>query len=397
MGFASGLPLLLIGGTLKLWLARAQVDISTIGYFTWVGMAYSLKFLWAPLLDRYTLFGIGRRRSWMMAMQIALIAGLFVMGLLDPKESLLVMAGLAVVIGVFSATQDMAIDSYRREICTDLELGLASTMTQYGYRVAMLVAGGVAVGFVNPDTGFTWGHLYFAMAACMCVGLVTTSIAPEPVVHESAIPKTLASAVVGPFKEFLARDGAISVLAFVFLYKFGDALGGALLSPFYVQMGYSNVDIALIAKTVGLTATLFGLFFGGLIIIRLGIYRSLWFFGILQALSTAGFALITYTGPEKWALSFAVVFEDISQGMGSVAFVAFIASVCDRRYTATQYAILSSIAMLGRTFFSGFTGDIQKNLGWANYFYLCGAIGLLGLVMLVKMKKYSEPRPTVAA
>lgn len=392
LGFSSGLPLLMTGGTLKTWLAREQVDISTIGYFGWVGLAYSLKFLWAPFLDRFDLLGMGRRRSWMLATQVLLAVSVFVMGLMNPLESVAQMAALAVLIAFFGATQDIAIDAYRREICRDEELGLGASMGMYGYRIAMLVSGGVGIGLVGSEAvNLTWGGLYALVAACFAVGILTTWFAPEPEAVPGAVPKSLASAFVDPFREYMSRDGAIVVLLFVFLFKLGDALGGAMLSPFYVQMGYSNQDIGLIAKTVGLASSLGGLFIGGLVIMKLGIYRSLWFFGILQALSTAGFALITFVGPEKWALAATVIFEDVSAGMGNAAFVAFIASVCNRRYTATQFAILSSVATLGRTFFSGFSGDMVKSLDWANFFFACGLIALPGLFMLFLMRKYQSP------
>lgn len=389
LGFSSGLPLLLVGGTLKLWLARENVDLSTIGYFSWVGMAYSLKFLWAPLLDRFSLVGDSRRRSWMMLSQIALAAGFFWMGTLSPRTGLMEMATLAVVIAFFSATQDIAIDAYRREICRDEELGLGATVGIYGYRVAMLVSGGVGVGLVGDGSWQVgWGGLYWIMAVCMLFGFVVTLLSPEPELGKNDKPKSLMEATVQPFLEFLKRDGAVYVLLFVFLFKLGDALGGAMLNPFYAQMGFSNEDIGLIAKTVGLSSSLVGLLLGGLIIMRLGIYPSLWIFGVLQALSTAGFALITFTGPQNWALALTVVFEDVSAGMGNAAFVAFIASVCNRRYTATQFAILSSIATLGRNFFSGFSGNMVNALGWANFFYLCAVIAVPGLLMLFMMRKY---------
>ncbi|MBX2987802.1 MAG: MFS transporter [Bdellovibrionaceae bacterium] len=393
LGFSSGLPFLLTGGTLKLWLARENVDLSTIGHFGWVGMSYSLKFLWAPLLDRFNLLGLGRRRSWMMLSQLMLVLGLVFLGFLSPQQNLSLIAFVCIGVAFFSATQDIAIDAYRRELLEDSELGLGTTMGMYGYRIAMLVSGGIGVSLVGVEGwNLTWGQLYWLMAALMGLGFLTALLAPEPDVNPDHQPKTLMAAVVGPFQEFLRRDGALVVLLFVFLFKLGDALGGAMLNPFYVQMGYSNVDIGFIAKTVGLSSSLLGLLLGGIIIIKLGIYRSLWIFGVLQALSTAGFALITFTGPEKWALACTVVFEDISAGMGNAAFVAFIASICNRRYTATQFAILSSIATLGRNFFSGFSGDMVKVLDWANFFFVCGLIALPGLLMLFLMRRYqSEP------
>lgn len=388
LGFSSGLPLLLTGGTLKTWLAREQVDISTIGYFSWVGMAYSLKFLWSPLLDRFTLFKTGRRRSWMLVTQALLMVSIFFLGTLNPSQSLSLMALISILVAFFSATQDIAIDAYRREILSNEELGLGSSLGIYGYRVALLLSGGAGIGLVGSSFWpITWGQLYYIMAACMIVGVVTTLFAPEPQV-DTPPPKTLMEAIIEPFAEFLKRPGAWFILLFVFMFKLGDALSGAMLNPFYVDIGFSNTDIGLIAKTFGLMSSLVGLFFGGLVIYYMGIYRSLWFFGVLQGLSTAAFALLTHTGPKTWALATVVVFEDISSGMGSAAFVAFLGALSNKKYTATQYAILSSIATLGRNFFSGFTGNMVKSLGWGSFFYTCAIIAIPGLLMLVGMKKY---------
>ncbi len=388
LGFSSGLPLLLTGGTLKTWLAREHVDISTIGYFSWVGMAYSLKFLWSPLLDRFTLFKMGRRRSWMIASQILLMASIFFLGTLNPLDNLSTLALVAVLIAFFSATQDIAIDAYRRELLSNEELGLGSSLNIYGYRIALLISGGAGIGLVGSEFWpITWGQLYYLMAACMLVGVITTFFAPEPKV-DGPPPNTLMSAIIDPFAEFLKRPGAWFILTFVFMFKLGDALSGALLNPFYVEMGFSNADIGLIAKTFGLASSLVGLFLGGMVIYYIGIYRSLWIFGILQGLSTAAFALLTHTGAQAWALATVVVFEDVSSGMGSAAFVAFLGALSNKKYTATQYAIFSSVATLGRNFFSGFSGTMVKSLGWGPFFYVCALIAIPGLLMLVGMKKY---------
>lgn len=389
LGFSSGLPLLLTGSTLKLWLARAQVDISTIGYFGWVGMSYSLKFLWSPLLDRFTLFKAGRRRSWMLATQVGLMALIFFLGTLDPHSQLPMMAAVAVLIAFFSATQDIAIDAYRRELLSDEELGLGSSINIYGYRVAMLVSGGLGIGLVGSSIlPLDWHHLYYIMAGCMGVGILTTLFCPEPAI-DGAPPRTLMEAVIEPFADFLRRKDAWFILFFVLMFKLGDALGGAMLNPYYAQIGFSNADIGLIAKTFGLASSLVGFFLGGIAIYYIGIYRCLWIFGILQAVSTASFAMLMHTGAQAWALAFVVVFEDIATSMASAAFVAFLAAICNRRYTATQYAVLSSIATLGRNFFAGFSGDMVKHMGWDYFFYACALIAIPGLILLVWMNKYN--------
>lgn len=383
LGFSSGLPFLLTSGTLKIWLTRENVDISTIGYFSWVGLSYSLKFLWAPFLDRYSFFGLGRRRSWMFLSQVCLMVGIAVLGTLDPQVSLKTMALISILIAFFSATQDIAIDSFRREYLSELEIGMGSSVTQYGGRFAMLLSGGLGVGLVGSGTlNLTWHELYYILAACMAIGLFVTFIAPEPEVNPEDQPHSMRAAVFEPLKEFLSRDKALVILLFVMLFKFGDAMSGAMLTPYYVQMGYTNEDIGLIAKSFGLASALVGLFIGGVVIYSIGVLRSLWIFGVLQALSTAAFAMITWTGPEKWALAVTVFFEDISSGMGSAAFVTYLATTTNKKYTATQYAILSSIATLGRNFFSGFSGDLVKVLGWAPFFITCGLLAIPGMIML---------------
>lgn len=392
MGFSSGLPFLLTGGTLKIWLARENVDISTIGYFSWVGLAYSLKFLWAPLVDRYNLLGIGRRRSWMLVTQVLLMLSIAYLGSLNPKESLGLLAGICVLVAFFGATQDVAIDAFRREYLNDAELALGSGVTQYGFRIAMLLSGGLGVSLVGSDfINLTWNELYYVLAACMVIGISLTLLAPEP---EVTLDKnsSLRAAVIEPFKELFSRDKALIILFFIFLFKLGDAMAGAMLSPYYVQMGFSNEDIGLIAKTFGLTAALIGLFIGGAVVYSLGVFRSLWVFGIMQALSTGLFALIAFTGPEKWALAVTVLFEDISAGMGSAAFITYLATVTNKKYSGTQYAILSSIATLGRNFLSGFSGDMAKYLGWVPFFYTCAAIAIPGMMMLYVVNKQENQK-----
>ncbi|MBY0451631.1 MAG: MFS transporter, partial [Bdellovibrionaceae bacterium] len=316
LGFSSGLPFLLTSGTLKIWLARENVDISTIGYFSWIGLSYSLKFLWAPFLDRFSFFGLGRRRSWMFLSQICIMIGIAVLGSFEPKASLQNMVIASILIAFFSATQDIAIDSFRREYLSEIEIGMGSSITQYGGRFAMLVSGGLGVGLVGSGAlNLTWHELYYILAACMGIGMIVTFIAPEPHVNAAEQPRTMRDAVLEPLKEFLTRDKAVIILLFVMLFKFGDAMSGAMLTPYYVQMGYTNEDIGLIAKSFGLASALVGLFIGGVVIYSIGVLRSLWIFGVLQALSTAGFAIITWTGPEKWALAVTVFFEDISSGM----------------------------------------------------------------------------------
>lgn len=391
LGFSGGLPLLLTGGTLKTWLAQVNVDIKSISYFSWVGMASSVKFLWAPILDRYSLGKLGRRRSWLLFTQISLGILIAYLGFFDPTISLVGMAILCVVIAFLSATQDIAIDAVRREVFKDEELGLASSMYTYGYRVAMLVSGGLGLYLVSPDTyAWSWKQLYIAMGILMILGVIATLLLKEPKIAESSLPKTLGEAVIHPFRDLLGREGVWLMILFLIFFKLGDAMSGSILNPFYIQMNYTTADIGVIAKTYGFISSLLGLFLGGLAVFRLGLFRSLWIFGILQALSTASFALIPMLGATKALLTFAVIFEDISSGMGTAAFVTFIGAACDKRYTGTQYAILSSLTTLGRTFFSGWVGHMQVWLGWSMFFVACALIAIPGMVLLWFMIKSNK-------
>ena len=387
MGFSSGFPFLLVGGTLKLWLSRENIDIKTIGFFSLVSLSYSLKFFWAPFVDRYRLMLFGRRRSWILFTQILIAIALFQMSLLNPQTNLTFMAVVATIIAFLSATQDIAIDAYRREILEDEEMGLGSTLTQYGYKIAMLISGGVGVGLVDPKSfDLSWNQFYLLMAGIMALMTLATYWAPEPKDDENA-PKTLKSAIIDPFKDFFTRDRAVFILCFVILFKLGDAIGASMLNPFYVKMGYSNLDIALIAKSVGLVASLTGLLIGGLLMFKLGIVRSLWIFGVLQAAATAGFSLIVFTGPEKWALAVTVILEDICTGMGSAAFIAYLSTITNKRFTGTQFALLSALATSGRNVFSAVAGVMVENLGWAHFFWVSGLLGIPGLIMLYFIQK----------
>ncbi len=372
MGFSSGLPFIFIGNTLKTWMARENIAIATITLFGFTSIFYSLKFLWAPLLDRYGLTRLGRRRSWMLLAQSGIMILLGVLSTLNPQSSLYLMAVICLMIGFLSATQDIAVDAYRREFLLDVELGIASSVVQYGFRSAMLVGGGLGIWMVSPTTlNLTWQQLYSLGSLLMLIGIFTTLFVSEPDSSKTMQIQTLKDAVFRPLQEFFRRDGAIYILVFIFFYKLGDAMAGATLSPFYVMMGYSNEAIGLIAKTYGMISALVGLFLGGIGIFHLGIYRSLWVFGILQALSTLAFIIIPFTGPQIWSLALVVISEDLTSGMASAAFLAFISLACNRRYTATQFALFSSLATIGRNVFSNFSGSLVEKMTWVPFFIFC--------------------------
>lgn len=393
LGFSSGFPLLLTGSTFKLWLAQEKIDIKTIGLMSLVGITYSFKFLWAPLLDRYYLPFIGRRKTWIASCQLLLALGLYNVSALSPQTDIVLMAAWCILIAFASATQDVAIDAYRRELLADDEIGLGSSMSVYGYRVAMWIAGGVLVSFVAdsaiPDESYkiTWAGFYMISAFIFTALTGITFFFKEP--HKALAPKSLYSAVVEPFKDFFSKENALLILVFIFLFKLGDQISGSLLTPFYKDMGYANSEIGWITKTCGLFSTLAGLFIGGIALMKYEVKKCLFAFGILQALSTATFALITFTGPELWSLAVSVVFEDLSSGMGTAAFIAYMSTLTNSKYTATQFSLLSGLATIGRTLFSGYAGYLQEYMGWANFFYLGALLALPGLFLLWRMNNQS--------
>lgn len=383
LGFSSGLPIMLVYSSLKVWFRREEIDLSTIGYISWVTIPYSLNFLWAPLLDRFIPLPIGRRRSWILIAQIGIILSLIGIYFSDPKLNLQMIILLGIVLSFFSATQDIGIDAYRREILSDDELGVGAAIGVYGYRIAMLIASGFGLWVVDASTlNLSFNQSFLMMASFMLIGVLTTIfIVKEPETEFKPHGK-FKETVVEPFVEFLSRHRAVFILLFILLYKIGDAIAGSMLGPFYVDVGYSNRTIAEVTKGFGFFSSMAGLFLGGSLIYRLGIYPSLWIFGILQAVSTLSFSLLTITGPNWWALVGVIGFEDISSGMGTAALVAYMGLLANKRFTATQYAMLSSLASFGRTVVSGWSGKMIESLGYAEFFIVCALIAVPGLLVL---------------
>lgn len=392
MGFSSGLPLLLIGGTLKAWLRTEGLDLTTIGLFALAGFPYTVKFLWSPLIDRFTLLSMGRRRGWLLVSQIALMIAIGSIALSDPASSLARVAMLAVLVGFFSASQDITVDAYRREILSDEELGLGSSLAINGYRFAIYVSNAGALILAGT---FSWEMTYLIMAALMLVGILTTLLAPEPVTGIMP-PKTLREAVIGPFLEFFARKGALTILAFILLYKIGDSMANEMLNPFYIDMGFSLVEIGAIAKTLALAGTFGGAALGGILMLKLGISRSLWVFGALQALSTACFFFLAQVGKSIPLLATVIGFETLTGGMGTAAYVAYMASITDKRFTATQYALLTSIMGIPRVFAGAVTGILAEYLGWGGFFLFCTLAAIPGLAVLHTISPWSVPETNVS-
>lgn len=391
MGFASGLPLLLTGSVLQAWLKDSGVDLASIGLFALVGLPYTLKFLWSPLFDRYALPGLGRRRGWLALMQICLALALFALSLVHPQPGSLVAISIAaLLVAFFSASQDIVIDAYRRESLGDIELGLGSAMYVNGYRVGMLLAGG---GGLMLADWLSFAQMYRVLAAIMALGIVITLIAREPPLPEGR-PRTLAEAVILPFRDYFTREGAWLALAFILLYKLGDTLASAMTTPFYLDLGYSLTEIGAVVKLFGFWATLAGAMVGGMWILRIGLGSALWWFGLGQMVSTFGFVLLAGTEPTLHALAAVVALENFTAGLGTAAFVGFMGALTDRRFTATQYALLSSLMGVPRVLASAPTGWLAQALGWPSFFLMCVLIAVPGLVLLRYMRQLVPGRET---
>ena len=396
MGFSSGLPFLLLKDLLKAWLTDVGADLTVIGFTTLVALPYNLKFVWAPLMDRVSLPFLGRRRGWLILIQLALAATIaaiaFALTQYTPdefaraaKDNLVLVPWLvvyaAVAVAFCASSQDIVIDAYRREDLPDNELGLGSSLAVNGFRVGMLLAG--SGGLIMADYFGSYSTTYLIMACCMGVGVVTTLLTPEPQVERDA-PRGLREAVLAPFLEYFARPGAIVMLAFIFFYKVGDSMAASLLMPFYLDLGFSKTQIGVIGKLWGFWATIGGGALGGVMLVWLGIARGLWIFGFLQMISTAGFAWLAYVGQSLTALTAVIAFENLASGMGTAAFVAFMAAQTNKRFTATQYALLTSFMAVPRDVASAPAGYLAKLMGWEIFFIFCTLLAIPGMLLLFK-------------
>jgi PAT family beta-lactamase induction signal transducer AmpG len=382
MGFASGLPLPLVTGTLDAWMASEKVSLTTIGFFSLVGLPYTVKFLWSPLLDRFSLPFLGRRTGWMLLTQLALIVGIAFMGTLDPHAHLWHLAALALVVAFFSASQDIVIDAYRAEVLRQEEMGAGAAVAVLGGRLALLFGGAVAL--VLSDR-LPWSQVYWIMAGAMSVGIVATLLAP-PASDRTVAPKSLKDAVVQPFLSFFHRPGAWAMLAFIVFFKLGDAVAGKMTTPFLIQIGFSKTDIGTVNKGFGMIVTIVGALFGGGLIAKLGIWRALWIFGILQALSNFVFVALAEVGPSYWLMVACIGVENVCGGMGTAAFVAFLMSLCDREFSATQYALLSSVMAITRTLVGPLAGYLPEKLGWSPFFVITAILAVPGLALLTRFR-----------
>ncbi|HSW62746.1 MAG TPA: MFS transporter [Dissulfurispiraceae bacterium] len=386
-GFSSGLPLALSYGTLQSWMAVDGVNMKTIGAFALVGLPYTLKFLWSPLMDRFVPPFLDRRRGWILLTQLMLIAGIAGMALLSPSEMPVAAAALALFIAFSSSSQDIVVDAYRTDVLHEKERGFGAAVFVMGYRIAMIVSGALALIMADQ---IGWRATYLAMAAIMSVGILASIFGPSP--DKTIVPpRTMSEAVWGPLKDFFSRDGAVRFLLLIVLYKLCDAYAGALLSPFLIRgVGFSLTEVGTMNKLFGFASLIIGGLFGGMLMVTLGLFRSLMIFGVLQAVSILSFAALAWVGKSYPMMIFAVAFENMTGGMGTAAFVALLMALCNQRFSATQYALLSSIAALGRTFIAPTSGFLVEAVGWTGYFIFATLTALPALGILWWLKKDIE-------
>ena len=388
-GLASGMPLYVLLQLVPAWLRDQGVSLAEIGLFALVGIPYVWKFLWAPLMDRWIPPLLGRRRGWMFLCQLALIASIGVLGAFNPQQSTWVIAWLAFGVAFFSASQDVALDAFRREILPDRELGLGNAIHVQAYRISSLIPGSLSL--ILADI-LPWSTVFWITAAFMLVALCMSLLVDEP---DSELPTGtgLREAVVAPFSEYLQRRGwagVCLVISFMVLYKIGDNMATALATPFYIDMGFSMTEIGVVAKNAALWPAIVGGLLGGVAMLRLGINRSLWVFGVVQLLSILGFAVLAGSGPLLWLLAVVIAFEYLGVGMGTAAFTAFIARETSRMYAATQFALFTAIAALPRTFANASTGVIVEAVGWQPFFLLCTLLAVPGMLLLLWVAPWRE-------
>ena len=393
-GFSSGLPLYLLFNLIPAWLRSEQLDLKTIGLFALIQFPYTWKFLWSPLLDRYALPLLGRRRGWMLLTQIGLLTVIASLGAFSPQNDLYTIAYIATLLAFLSATQDIVLDAYRRELLEENELGLGNAVHVNAYRIAGLVPGSLSL--ILADL-LPWDKVFFITAMFMLPGILMTIMVKEPL--NITFPRSLREAVVEPFREFINRRGwnnALLILIFLFFYKLGDSMCTALATPFYLDMGFSKTQIGLIAKNAGLWPSVAGGLLGGLWMIKIGINRALWLFGVVQVVSILGFLWLASVGHhpeittlELTQLAIVIGIEALGVGLGTAAFVAFIARTTHPAYTATQLALFTSLAAMPRTFANAATGWLVESIGWTGFFMLCTLLALPGMILLFKVAPWN--------
>jgi MFS transporter, PAT family, beta-lactamase induction signal transducer AmpG len=396
LGFSSGLPFYLTSKTLQAWMTTAKVDLTTIGFFSLVTLPYSLKFVWAPVMDRYVPPFLGRRRGWVLITQILLLLAIAAMSLHDPRQGLEMLAVNAIAIAFFSASQDISLDAYRTDVLENREMGAGAAVFVLGYRIAMITTG--ALAFFLADR-MSWQTVYVILSTLILVGVVTTFIAPEPVLSD-APPKSLAEAVVLPFADFFQRTGvgrALLVLLFIVVYKYSDSLAGSMTTPFLLQAGFSQSEVGAVFLGAGVIATIIGVLAGGAVIGKVGINRSLWIFVVVQGVSNLTYYVLSLAEKSHALMVTAVVVENFGLGLVTAAMTAFLQSMCNKRFTATQFALLSSLMAASRDILVAPGGKIAEAAGWPSFFLITVAMAIPPLVLLPFIAPWSLEVPIGAA
>lgn len=381
LGFSSGLPLYLTSQTLQAWMTKENIDLAAIGLFSLVGIPYSLKFLWAPILDRFVPPFLGRRRGWLVITQLGLFLAIAGMGLQDPKTALVLLAINALFIAFFSATQDIAADAYRTDVLEVREMGAGVAIFVLGYRLALLTTGALALILADR---FAWPQVYGILALLMFVGIIASTFAPEPVLTNPP-PTSLRSAIIDPFVDYFQRKKllpGLMILVFIVLYKLGDAIANNMSTPFLLQTGFSQTDIGAIKGGMGLIATIIGTLAGGVFLSKLGINRSLWIFGGFQAISNLAYLALANLGKNYLFMILTINIENFCAGLGTAAFLAFFMSLCNKQFSATQYALLSSLYAFSQNILVAPAGLIAKQTDWPLFFFLSFLISFPGLALL---------------
>jgi len=388
LGFASGMPLYVLFQLVPAWLRSHEVDLATIGLFALVSLPYTWKFAWAPLMDRYKLPFLGRRRGWALLTQVGLFFSIMALGRFDPSVSLQAIVVTVFIISLFSASQDIVIDAYRRELLADDELGAGTSFFVNAYRVSSLVPGSLAL--ILSDH-LPWSVVYGVTAAFMGIGIATTLIIRE-VSDDALAPGTLREAVLDPFVEFFSRGGikaGLAILGFMFLYKLGDNMATALATPFYLDMGFSRTEIGSIAKVAALWAVIAGGIIGGIAMLKLSINRALWIFGFVQMFTILGYAWLSTVGHSPLGLFVVVSGEYLGVGLGAIALTAYMARETSKAFTATQFALFTSFIAIPRTFANASTGFIIEAIGYTQFFILCTLVAIPGILLLFKVAPWN--------
>jgi PAT family beta-lactamase induction signal transducer AmpG len=389
LGFTSGMPLWVLISLVPAWLRTEGIDLATIGLFSLMTLPYTWKFIWSPLMDRYRPPFLGRRRGWALMTQVVLLATIGALGLFDPTASLFPILALVFTISFFSASQDIVIDAYRRELLADDELGTGTSIHINAYRLSALVPGSLALILADH---YSWTTVFAVTAVFMTVGIVMTLVIPE-VSDDELAPHTLREAIIEPFREFFGREGlrqAMAVLAFILLYKLGDNMATALATPFYIDMGFSLTEIGTIAKFSALWAAITGSVIAGIVMLKVSINRALWIFGMVQLVTILGYVWLSTAGHTPIGLFVVVSGEYLGVGMGTVALTAYLARETSRAFTATQFALFSSIVVIPRTFANASTGFLIEAMGYTGFFLLCTAVAVPGMLMLLKVAPWNE-------